>query len=307
MIRVCLVGLGKSGIEIARVLLKQEDIKLVAAVCSPGSEKAGKDLGDVIDSRTTGIVVEGADKLEKIIFRTKPDVVVDFSKPEATLTNAKVFSRMKINMVIATTGFSKIALKRLFILAEKNHSGIVIAPNITLGVNVLMLLSNIASNILSNYDFRIIEQHHNRKKDIPSGTALKIAGVIEKGLKTAGICECEDSVQINAVRAGGIVGRHEVLIVGDEDQLEITHQSFSRRAFAAGAIRAVKYIYKKSGFFEMSDVLDLGSVLDKCLGNQRSKESRRSYEHRKVGNYRYNDIAINPEEDDLEKQEEAVD
>jgi 4-hydroxy-tetrahydrodipicolinate reductase len=287
MIRVCLVGLGKSGMEIARALLKQEDIRLVAVVCSPGSSKAGKDLGEVIDSRNTGIIVEGADRLEEIVFRTKPDVVVDFSKPEATLRNARVFSKLKVNIVVATTGFSKMAMKRLLILAKKHHNGILYAPNITLGVNVLMLLTNIASNILSNYDFWITEEHHNKKKDIPSGTALKIAGEIEKGLKASGIEEGGNMVQINAVRAGGIVGKHEVLIAGDEDQIEITHQSYSRKAFAAGAVRAVKFLYKKSGYFEMADVLDLGRVLEGYLHNQSSTRKKQLYRNNKVTEERY--------------------
>ena len=275
MLRICLVGLGKTGKEVAKVLIEQKDMRLVAAICSPGSIKAGKDLGEVIDSRNTGIIIESADKLEELIFRTKPDVVVDFSKPEATIRNARIFSRMKVNIVIATTGFSRFALKKLFVLTRKYHNGIVYAPNITLGVNVLMLLTNIASNILSNYDFQITEIHHNKKKDIPSGTALKIAGEIEKGLNSSGVRVEEGSVPINAVRAGGVIGKHEVMIIGEEDKIEISHESFSRKAFAAGAIRAVKFLYKKSGYFEMADVLNLSSVLGDYVEREKSKISRR--------------------------------
>ena len=269
MIRVCLIGLGKTGKEVAKVLLEQHDIRLVAAICSPGSDKAGKDLGVVIDRRDTGIIVEGAERLEEIIFRTKPDVVVDFSKPEATVRNAVIFAKLRVNIVVATTGFSRISLKRLFILTRKYHVGIVYAPNITLGVNVLMLLTNIASSLLSNYDFQITEQHHSRKKDIPSGTALKIAGEIEKGLSAAGTVK--ESIPISAVRAGGIIGRHEVSIVGEEDKLEISHESFSRKAFAAGAISAVKFLYKKTGYYEMADVLNLGRVLGDIVEKEKNR------------------------------------
>lgn len=275
MIRVCLVGLGKTGSEVAKVLLTQENIKLVAAVCSPGSSKAGKDLGEIAGCRDTGIIVEGADRLEEMVFRAKPDVVVDFSKPEGTIRNAVILSRMKVNMVVATTGFSKFSLKRLYVLTKKYHNGIVYAPNITLGVNVMMLLTHIASSILNNYDFQVNEEHHNKKKDIPSGTALKIAGEIEKALTTSGMEARPGTVPINAVRAGGIVGKHEVVIAGDEDMLEISHQSFSRKAFAAGAIRAVRFVCRKSGYFEMSDVLNLSSILANYIEHDKSRQAKR--------------------------------
>ena len=278
MIRVCLIGLGKTGSEVAKVLLAQDSIKLVAAICSPGSVKAGRDLGEIIGLRDTGIIVQGADRLEEMVFRTKPDVALDFSRPEATIRNSVILSRMKVNMVIATTGFSGFSLKRLFVLTRKYHNGIVYAPNITLGVNVMMLLTGIASSILNNYDFHVNEEHHNRKKDIPSGTAMKIAGEIEKARDRSGAHDGDGPVRpvpINAVRAGGIVGKHEVLIAGDEDMLEISHQSFSRKAFASGAISAIKFVYKKAGYFEMSDVLNLSSVLANYIERDKKRHAGR--------------------------------
>ncbi|MCX8130948.1 MAG: 4-hydroxy-tetrahydrodipicolinate reductase [Clostridia bacterium] len=262
MIKVCLIGLGKTGKEIAKTLLNQENIELVSVICSSGSLKTGKDLGEILGCKDTGLVVQGPDNIEQTVFRTKPDVVVDFSKPEATIRNAKLFSKMKVNIVIGTTGFSKIALQKLFVLTRRYHNGIVYAPNITLGVNVLMLLTNLASNILNNYDFQITEVHHKNKKDAPSGTALKIAKEIEKGLKFSGTTDVKTDIPINAVRAGGVVGKHEVMIVGEDDKIEISHESFSRQAFAKGTIHAVKFVYGKTGYFEMNDVLDLKRVLN---------------------------------------------
>jgi 4-hydroxy-tetrahydrodipicolinate reductase len=279
MIRVCISGLGKTGKEIAKVLLEQEDIKLVSAICNPTSDKKGKDLGEVIGSGYTGITIEGSDNLEQIVFRTRPDVVIDFSNPEAALKNAKIFSRMKVNIVIGTTGFSKIGLKRLFILANKYRNGIVFAPNITLGVNVLMLLTNLAANILNNYDFQITEIHHKNKKDAPSGTAKKIAEEIKKGLKSSGNKENNVQVPITAVRAGGVVGKHEVMIIGEDDKIEISHESFSRRAFALGALRAVRFIKGKVGYFEMNDVLDLKKVLNDYLSEE-NKTFKKRYLYR---------------------------
>lgn len=276
MIRICLIGLGKTGSEVAKVLLEQENFKLVAAVCRPGGSKEGKDLGEVIGCRDTGIIVSGSDKLEEMVFRTKPDIVIDFSKPEATTKNAVILSKLKVNMVIATTGFSKFSIKKLLVLSKKYHNGIVYAPNITLGVNVMMLLTSIASSILNNYDFQVNEEHHSKKKDIPSGTALKIAGKIEEALSSSGVAVEPGSIPINAVRAGGIVGKHEVEIAGNEDMISISHQSFSRKAFATGAMCASKFIYRKSGYYEMSDVLNLSSVLSGYIENDKKRQTKKS-------------------------------
>jgi len=275
MIRVCISGLGKTGREIAKVLMEQQDIKLVSAICSPNSDKQGKDLGEVIGCGSTGIVIESSDSLEQIIFSSKPDVVVDFSSPEAALKNAKVFSKMKVNIVIGTTGFSKFGLKRLLVLATKHRNAIVYAPNITLGVNVLMLLTNLASNILSNYDFQITEIHHKHKKDAPSGTAKKIAAEIQKGIKASGNSNENKEIPITAIRAGGVVGKHEVMIIGEDDKIEISHESFSRKAFALGALRAIRFVKGKVGYFEMSDVLNLKKVLGDYLENENNSFKER--------------------------------
>jgi 4-hydroxy-tetrahydrodipicolinate reductase len=275
MVRVCISGLGKTGKEIARVLLEQEDIKLVSAICSPNSDKRGRDLGDVIGCSNTGVIIEGSDNLEQVIFRSRPDVVVDFSGPEAALKNARVFSRMKVNIVIGTTGFSKISLKRLFVLANKYKSGIVYAPNITLGVNVMMLLANLTANILNNYDFQITEIHHKHKKDAPSGTAKKIADEIQKGLTASGNSDVNTQVPITAVRAGGVIGKHSVMIIGEDDKIEISHESFSRKAFALGALRAVRFVKGKVGYFEMSDVLNLKKVLNDYVDKENNSFRKR--------------------------------
>ncbi|MFZ5987489.1 MAG: 4-hydroxy-tetrahydrodipicolinate reductase, partial [Bacillota bacterium] len=271
MIRVCLVGLGKTGREIARVILNQKNMKLVSVVCSSNSEKLGKSLDDIIGCSNSGIIVDSEDNLKQVIFKTKPDVVVDFSNPEATIRNAKLFSKMKVNIVVGTTGFSNLALKKLFVLTRKYHNAICYAPNITLGVNVLMLLTHLAASILNNYDFQITEIHHKNKKDAPSGTAVKIAKEIKKGLDSTGISIDDTEIPISAVRAGGVVGKHEVLIVGEDDKIEISHESFSRKAFALGAIRAIEFICDKSGYYEMSDVLNLQKILEDYLEKENRK------------------------------------
>jgi 4-hydroxy-tetrahydrodipicolinate reductase len=259
MIKVCLLGIGRTGQQIARVLLEQDNIKLVGAICSSNSSKIGMDLGDILGTNNLGIEIYSVDELEKVIFKLKPDVVIDFSNHEATMKSAEIFARMKVNMVIGTTGFSADNIEMLNSLTRKYHNGIIFAPNVTLGVNVMMFLANIASSILNNYDFQIVETHHKHKKDAPSGTALKLAGEIKKSLASNGAGFKE--VPISAYRVGGVVGKHEIMVVGEEDKIEISHESFSRKAFALGAVKAVNFIHKKHGYYEMEDVLNLKQVL----------------------------------------------
>lgn len=265
MIKVCLSGLGKTGKEIAKALLKQDDIKLVSALCRPGSEKEGKLLDDVIGTGDTNIVITGSNHIIDVVEQTKPDVVVDFTNSEAALKNAEIFTKMGVNILVGTTGFSEIGLKRLMILSHKNKVGLLYAPNITTGVNVMMMLTNLASSILSEYDFQITEVHHKQKKDSPSGTAKKIALEIHKGLKSSGMDTEIVEIPINSVRAGGVVGKHEVMLVSEYDKIEISHESFSRTAFALGAIKGIRFLEGKKGYFEMSDVLDLNKVLNKYI------------------------------------------
>lgn len=268
MLKVCLIGLGKTGKEIAKMIFNQRGMKIISAMCSPSSLKKHMDLGEAIGIQDIGIKIEGTNRLEESMIHSRPDVVVDFSKPEATLKNAKIISQMGINMVIGTTGFAETELKKIRTLAYTNQTGIVYAPNITLGVNVLMVLTKLASVLLNNYDFQISEIHHKNKKDIPSGTALKIVSEIEDGLLYLGKDISEEKIPINSVRAGGVVGKHEVLIVGEDDRITISHESFSRKVFANGAIQAINFIHDKVGFYEMSDVLSLSKVIEDLYMNQ---------------------------------------
>lgn len=259
MTNVCLIGLGRTGAEVARIVLEQRDMKLVGAVCSEHSSKIGKDIGAVLGIPDIGAKVYSTHQLKYVIDHLKPHVFVDFSNFKATMKHVKQITESGIGLVVGTTGFSKTDILRMMVLARKNQSGILYAPNVTLGVNVMMLLSNIAARILPEYDFEITEAHHKHKKDSPSGTALKIAGEVEKGLESSGVEAGE--IPIHAIRAGGIVGRHQLMIAGENDKIEIIHESFSRKAFAAGALRGIRFIRGKKGFFEMQDVLELEKVL----------------------------------------------
>ncbi len=273
MLKVCLIGIGKTGKEIAKMIFEQKDMKIVLAMCSPGSIKKHMDLGQVLGIQELGIKIEGTNKLDELLIKYRPDVVVDFSTSEATLKNAHIISNLGINLVVGTTGFSEIELNEIKTLALNNQTGVVYAPNITNGVNVLMILTKLASILLNNYDFQITESHHKNKKDIPSGTALKIANEIKDGLLYSNKDISLDNISINSVRAGGIVGKHEVLIAGEYDEITISHESFSRKVFAKGAINAINFIKDKIGFFEMRDVLSISKIIEDLYLNKRAQIS----------------------------------
>ncbi len=260
MTKVCLIGFGRTGIEIARVLYKQPDIKIVGAICSDFSSKAGKDIGEFLGVSDIGAKIYTSSQLKTVIEKLDPDVFVDFSNYKATIRYIKTIADYGKKIVIGTTGFSDTELMRIKATARKSGVGILYAPNITLGVNVMMLLSNIAARILNDYDFEISEAHHKHKKDVPSGTALKIADEVATSLEAVG-GGVDGTIPIHATRAGGIVGRHQLMIAGEDDKIEITHESFSRKAFAAGALRGIRFIRNKSGYYEMRDVLNLEKVL----------------------------------------------
>lgn len=277
MIKVCLIGIGRTGGEIARTILEQKDMKLVAAFCTEKSGKAGRDIGEVLGLPAAGIQVYSSEMLPGVLKDLKPDVAVDFSNSKATMSNARILCELGIGMVIGTTGFSRIDLRRLIVLSRKFGNGILFAPNITLGVNVMMLLSNIASSILNDYDFQITEVHHKYKKDAPSGTALKIAAEVERGLNASDGNILGEDIPIHSVRVGGVIGRHELMIAGENDKIEIVHESLSRKAFAAGTVRGIHFITGKRGFYEMSDVLELEKVLGVYLESKKRNASKRLY------------------------------
>lgn len=267
-LKVCLIGVGRTGQEIAKTIFEQEDMNLVMAVCRPQSEKNGMPLGDLLHLNDHNVVIRGADSLEENLKTYQPDVAIDFSQPEATLVNAAILSRNHVPMAIATTGFSDDQIESLKTMSQTYETGILHAPNITLGVNVLMVLTNLAASILESYDCTIVESHFKEKKDAPSGTAKKIAIEALKGQSyyNPNIDYTDyTNIPVHAIRAGGIVGRHEVLLAGKHDKIEIIHESFSRRVFALGAIKAAKFITDKKGFYTMHDALDLNQVIARYM------------------------------------------
>jgi 4-hydroxy-tetrahydrodipicolinate reductase len=195
--------------------------------------------------------------------------LIDFTRPEGTLAHLAICRELGVNMVIGTTGFSE--AQKADIAAAAGDIAIVIAPNMSVGVNVTFKLLEMAAKALSTgYDIEIIETHHRHKVDAPSGTALKMGEVISEALgrdlkghavfAREGITGERDPLAIgfSAIRGGDIVGDHTVLFAGTGERIEITHKSSSRDSYAQGALRATRFLAdKKTGLFDMFDVLGL--------------------------------------------------
>lgn len=250
--KIALCGLGRAGKELLRVLKNYDDLKLVSAFCRIRSEKAGMDIGAIADLPPMGIEAVDITHADKVFTQEKPDVVIDFSNTTATKLLLLACKKHQVSAVVCTTGFNmeEIAWMKECVFGE--DFGIVFAPNVTVGVNVMMNMLKTAAHCLPYYDYNINEIHHNKKLDKPSGTAKKIALLLKNELPL----EADEQVSVNSIRAGGYVGVHEVMAVGEYDRITIVHESFSRRVFAEGAIKAAKYIANKTGWHEMEDVVN---------------------------------------------------
>jgi len=197
------------------------------------------------------------------------EVLIDFTRPEGTLKHLAVCRDLGVNLIIGTTGFT--ASQKAEIESAARDIAIVMAPNMSVGVNVTLKLLEMAAKALSTgYDIEVIEAHHRHKVDAPSGTALKMGEVLAEALGRS-LDECAvysregetgprdpSTIGFSAIRGGDIVGDHTVLFAGTGERIEITHKSSSRATYAEGSLRAVRYLAgRKSGLHDMFDVLGL--------------------------------------------------
>ena len=195
--------------------------------------------------------------------------LIDFTRPEGTMEHLAVCRELGIAVVIGTTGFSEAQKAEIAVFAQSIP--IMMAPNMSVGVNVTLKLLEMAAKALSTgYDIEIVEAHHRHKVDSPSGTALKmgevIADALGRDLKDCAVYAREgitgerdpSSIGFATIRGGDIVGDHTVLFAGTGERIEISHKSSSRVTYAQGSLRAVRFLAdKKSGLFDMFDVLGL--------------------------------------------------
>jgi 4-hydroxy-tetrahydrodipicolinate reductase len=255
---------GRMGRALIEAIAQSADFRIKAALELPGNPYLGKDAGELVGA-PCGVRI--SDDLEGALAGC--DVLVDFTRPEGTLAHVQVCRKRGIHMVIGTTGFQ--AAQKTSIVAATQEIPIVMAPNMSVGVNLTFKLVELAAKVLGEgYDVEIIEAHHRHKVDAPSGTALRLGEVIAAAL---GRDLAQDAVYARegvtgerkastigfaTVRGGDIVGDHTALFAGIGERVEITHRAASRATFALGALRAARFLAgKKSGLFDMQDVLGL--------------------------------------------------
>lgn len=196
----------------------------------------------------------------------KFDVAIDFSNPDAVFPNVRTLIKMGKNIVLGTTGWEKDfnLIKREI---ENSNIGLIFASNYSIGVQLFNKLVEHSCKLLNRidgYDIMLFEAHHKRKKDSPSGTALKLAETILRNFKTKDNYTNEpiqgkipsNILHISSIRGGEIIGNHTVLIDSLQDSIELTHRAKNRRGFALGAIYASQWIFKKKGFYEINDMLN---------------------------------------------------
>ena len=266
MIRIAIVGAaGRMGRSLVEACHDTSDMSLTAALERPGSPFLGKDAGELAGVGANRVMI--ADDLAGQADRF--DVLIDFTRPEATMNNLDICRKAGKRMVIGTTGFSP--EQRDVLVKAGNDIALVAAPNMSVGVNLCFKLLETAAKVLGDeVDIEIVEAHHRHKVDAPSGTALRMGEVVAQALgrdlKACAVYGREGNtgerdrktIGFATLRAGDIVGDHTVMFAGLGERVEITHKATSRMTFAKGALRAAQWVAnKKEGLFDMQDVLGL--------------------------------------------------
>ena len=267
MIKIAITGAaGRMGIAILKAVKDNGEYIVTNVFENPDSNSIGLDAGERAGTGKLGILIEGS---------LKPgdyQVIVDFTTPRASVDIAKFAADNKISLVIGTTGFKNEQMNVIEQCSKKIPC--VISPNMSVGINLLYYLIEEAVKILgTNYDCEIIESHHNKKKDAPSGTAKKFAEIVSRlhcnEFETQIIHgrygfypeRSKEEVGIHSIRAGNIVGEHNVLFAGSDEVIELVHRAGSRNTFAHGALKAAKFACDvPPGFYTMADVLKLPKV-----------------------------------------------
>jgi 4-hydroxy-tetrahydrodipicolinate reductase len=253
---------GRMGVALLEGVLADEALILHAAIDRSESALIGQDAGAHL-----GIVSGVKVTSDSHAALQGADVLIDFTRPEAAMQYLSACQQAGVKMVIGTTGFSDDEKAKIEAASKKN--AVVFAPNMSVGVTLLINLVEQAAQVLKeNYDIEVVEMHHRHKVDAPSGTALRLGEAAAKGIgqdlkdcaiyAREGVTGERESGKIGfaTIRGGDVVGDHTVIYAGTGERVEITHKASSRATFALGALRAAKFLSDKAvGLFDMQDVL----------------------------------------------------
>ena len=255
--RIAVAGAGgRMGRALVEAVLGDGELELAAVLEAAGAPAVGQKAGGLTIGSDLGVLA-------------KADALIDFTRPEGTLVHVDACVRHGKALVIGTTGFD--AGQKARIADGAGRIPIVLSPNFAIGVNVVFRLAQMAASALGDaYDVEIVEAHHRHKVDAPSGTALKlgelIAGTLGRDLREAAVHGRHGdtgerpvkAIGFHAIRGGDIVGEHTVIFAGAGERVEVAVRSQSRMTYAAGALRAAKWLAgRKPGLYDMADVLGL--------------------------------------------------
>ncbi|MBN2038694.1 MAG: 4-hydroxy-tetrahydrodipicolinate reductase [Spirochaetes bacterium] len=260
---ICGLG-GRMGQAILRLLLEKGH-SLGAAFEDESHPYLGKDAGSVISGKDLSVSINTINKDDL----SNVDGVIDFSNTKAGLQLLDLMVEVKKPLVTGTTGFTDEEIKK-FTEASKVIP-LILSPNMSLGVNLLFKMTEIASKVLAgDFDVELFEAHHRQKLDAPSGTAKKLLDIIKEngpGLKDAPLVydrsikkekRTDKEIGVQVLRGGDIVGEHTVFFTGTGERIELTHKASNRDIFARGAVLALEFLVNKEpGFYNMFDVLGI--------------------------------------------------
>ena len=266
MTRVAVVGAsGRMGLCLVKAAVLSENTEFSVAVSRAESAAIGKDAGELAGMANVDVTV--VDDLASVVDQF--DVLIDFTRPEPSMQYIEICRQAGKKLVIGTTGYSD--KQKAVINAAAKDIAIVLAPNMSVGVNLSLKLLEMTAKVMGDYtDIEVIEAHHRHKVDAPSGTALRmgevIADTLGRDLKDCAIYGREGdtgerdrkTIGFSTIRAGDIVGEHTVMFADEGERVEITHKATSRMTFANGAVRATVWLKdKENGLYDMQDVLGL--------------------------------------------------
>lgn len=266
MMRAAVAGIaGRMGSRIAGLITETEGMELAGGFERPQHPRIGSDIGELIGAGKLGLTV--ASGIAEVLDQC--DVVIDFTSASASLDHLEQAAARGKPMVIGSTGFGTEQLEQARALAKRIPC--VLAPNMSVGVNVLLkIVQDVARLLGDDFDVEIVETHHRLKKDAPSGTAIKLGQVLAQALgrdlDQVGVFErhgligrrSHNEIGIQTLRGGDIVGEHTVLFAGSGERIEVTHRAHSRDNFANGAIRAAFWVVgKPAALYDMQDVLGI--------------------------------------------------
>lgn len=252
------------GRHLVSCITKANDMTLSGAIEYSESPFLNQDAGTV--AGISPVEIKITSNLTEII--DNADAIIDFSTGNV-IENAELAAEKNVAAVIGTTALSDEKIQKLKNMTE-NGAKIVLAPNMSVGVNLLFHLTQKVAQLLNDYDIEIVEMHHRRKKDAPSGTAVRLGECAATGRNLSysdnvvhgrsGIVgeRTDNEIGMHAVRGGDVVGDHTVIFATDGERVELTHKASNRNTFAMGALKAVRFLMNSnSGFYDMQDVLGL--------------------------------------------------